>query len=195
MLLPPELHSVSSIRLFLGTPVFRRKVRPPALQGELLFREVQRFRDTWLWPALLTPAVLASAFVIYVGIEVAFLDDDGIVARDAVALAICFYILKGFGVLIVALYAARLEVEVRSDGLYWRMAPFQMKHRHVSREQLQTAQIRSSARQWRRGWRVYGVKGRDAVEVVIPNGQRLLIGTQQPGELAAALLAGWSPGR
>jgi hypothetical protein len=60
-----------------------------------LFREVQRFRDTWLWPALLAPVVLASAFVLYVAVEVVFLDDDGIVARDAVALAICFYILKG----------------------------------------------------------------------------------------------------
>jgi hypothetical protein len=170
--------------------VFRlRKTKAASLEGELLFREVQRFRDTWLWPALLTPAVLASAFVIYVMVEAVFLDDDGIVARDAVALGICFYILKGFGVLIVALYAARLEVEVRSGGLFLRVAPFQIKHRHITSDQLRRAEIRGGSRQWRRGWRVYGVKGRDAVEVVIPDGQRFLIGTQQPVELAAALSA------
>jgi hypothetical protein len=170
--------------------VFRlRKTKATSLEGELLFREVQRFRDTWLWPALLAPAVLASLFVIYVMVEAVFLDDDGIVARDAVALGICFYILKGFGVLIVGLYAARLEVEVRSGGLYLRLAPFQIKHRHIPSEQLRRAEIKGAPRKWRRGWRVYGVKGRDAVEVVTPDGQRFLIGTQQPGELAAALAA------
>ncbi len=166
-----------------------RKSKAAPLEGELLFREVQRFRDTWLWPALLTPVVLASLFVTYVMVEAVFLDDDGIVARDAVALGICFYILKGFGVLILALYAARLEVEVRSGGLYLRLAPFQLKHRHVPSEELRRAEIRSAPRRRRKGWRVYGVKGREAVEVDIPGGQRFLIGTQLPNELAAALSA------
>jgi hypothetical protein len=177
-------------QLFLWNPVFRlRKSKASSPEGDLLFREVQRFRDTWLWPVLVTPAVLASAFVIYVMVEAVFLDDDGIVARDAVALGICFYILKGFGVLILGLYAARLEVEVRRGGLYLRFAPFQLKHRHVSSDQLKRAEIRSTSRKRKKGWRMYGVKGRHAVEVSIPNGQRLLIGTQQPGELAAALAA------
>jgi hypothetical protein len=153
----------------------------------LIFTEVQRFRDTWLWPALLAPAIIASLFVSYVVVEAVFLDDDGIMARDAFALGICFYVLKGVGVLVLALYAARLEIEVRSAGLFIRLAPFQRKHRHVTNEQLRKAVIRRVVRGRRKGWRSYGMKGKEAVELVTSNGDRLIIGTQQPAKLVEAL--------
>lgn len=166
-----------------------RRAPRKELPGELIFSEVQRFRDTWLWPALLAPAIVAALFVSYVMVEAVFLDDDGIIARDAVALGICFYVLKGVGVLVVALYAARLEIEVRTAGLYIRLAPFQRKPRHVSNEQLRQAVIRRAARQRRKGWRLYGMKGKEAVELATPAGDRLIIGTEQPAALAEALLS------
>jgi hypothetical protein len=105
----------------------------------------------------------------------------------AFALGISLYVLKGVGVLVLALYAARLEVEVRSAGLFIRLAPFQRKHRHVSNEQLRKAVIRRVARGRRKGWRSYGMKGKEAVALVTSNGDRLIIGTQQPAQLVEAL--------
>ena len=154
-----------------------------------MFSEVQHLRHTWLWPAMLIPTVVAALFVLYVAVRVIFLADDGIVARDAVALGIAFYILKGFGVVLLALYTARLEIDVRTAGLYIRLAPFQRKPHHVPSEQLRQAAVRQGIRKRRKGWRSYGMKGKEAVELTTPAGHRLIIGTQQPAALAAALSA------
>jgi len=165
-----------------------RKVAAVDLPGEPLFREVQRFRETWLWPALLVPAVLASLYLVFVMVETLFLDEDkGTLAGDAMALAVSFYILKGFGALIALLYGLRLEIEVRSAGLFVRFAPFQRKFRHIPAADLRLAEVRHTRWQWRGGWRVYGLKGTEAIELVTPNGHRFLIGTTQPMQLAEAL--------
>jgi hypothetical protein len=164
--------------------VFFRKVAAAGLPGDLLFREVQRFRDTWLWPVLLVPAVLASLYVIYVIVETLFLDkaEDTLIGAAA-ALAVSLYILKGFGALIALLYSLRLEIEVRSAGLFVRFAPFQRKFRHIPAAELQSAQVRGTRWKWRWGWRVYGLKGNDAIELITPSGHRFLIATAQPAQL------------
>lgn len=165
-----------------------RKTAAVALPGDLIFREVQRFRDTWLWPALLVPAVLASIYVIYIVIRVFFFNEgEGGFARNAVALGIAFYILKGFGSLIALLYAARLELEVRTVGLFVRVAPFQRKFRHVPAEELKEADVQSARLRMRRGWRIYAVKGARAVQLRTRSGHQMLIGTQEPDQLLAAL--------
>lgn len=171
--------------------MFRFKRAPLApLPGELIFREVQRFRDTWLWPALVIPAVLASLYVIYIVIRAIFLHEgEGGFAKHAVTLGLAFYVVKGFGSLIVLLYAARLEVEVRTAGLFVRIAPFQRKFRHVPAEELRDAEVDSARLRVRRGWRIYAVKGAKAVQLSTRSGHRMLIGSQQPEELAAAIAA------
>jgi len=193
--LSPGASCVSSavrFQTFSRKTVFRffKKADAVVLPGELLFREVQRFRDTWLWPALLIPAVLASLYVIWVLIDVFVLSDSkASMGKDALALGIAFYILKGFGSLIAILYAARLEVEVRTVGLFVRVAPFQRKFRHVPADELRSAEVHSAELRPRRGWRVYAVRGGRGIELVTTSGHRFLIGTQQPEALTAALAA------
>lgn len=160
-----------------------------ALPGDLIFREVQRFRDTWLWPALVVPAVIASIYVIYIVIRAVFLEGEGGFARHAVTLGLAFYVVKGFGSLIVLLYAARLEVEVRTAGLFVRIAPFQRKFRHVPAQELRNAQVESARLNVRRGWRIYAVKGAKAVMLRTTSGHRMQIGSQEPEQLAAAIAA------
>jgi hypothetical protein len=169
--------------------VFRiRKADAVVLPGELLFREVQRFRDTWLWPALLIPTVIAALYVSWVVIKVLVFDDsEGGFARDAATIGIALYVLKGFGSLIALLYAARLEVEVRTAGLFMRLAPFQRKFRHVPADELRAAEVETAPLQVRLGWRVYAVKGNRAVRLVTTTGHRMMIGSQNPDALSAAL--------
>jgi hypothetical protein len=181
---------LARIHLHVLTVLSFKKGAAVDLPGNLLFREVQRFRETWLWPVLLIPAVLASLYVIFVMVETLFLDEEkGTLAGDAAALALSFYILKGFGALIALLYALRLEIEVRSAGLFVRFAPFQRKFRHVPAADLRSAEVRDARWQWRPGWRVYGLKGTQAVELITPNGHRFLIATTHPSQLAEALAA------
>ena len=168
----------------------RKKAAAVDLPGELLFREVQLLRQTWLMPILVIPAILASLYIGFVMIEMVFLDDkEGSLAGDAAVLAICFYILKGFGVMIALLYAAKLEIEVRSAGLFVRFRPFQWKYRHFPAADLRQAEVRGAAWSWRRGWRVYGLNATGAVEVITLDGHRVLIGTREPSKLAEALQA------
>jgi len=97
-------------------------------------------------------------------------------------------LLVGIGSLIALLYAARLEIEVRTAGLFVRIAPFQRKFRHVPAEELRGADIQSARLRVRRGWRIYAVKGAKAVQLRTTTGHQMLIGTQEPDLLAAALL-------
>ena len=169
---------------------FRKPVVPAVLPGDLLFREVQRFRDTWLWPALVIPALIATVYVLYVVVKVFFFEDgDGGWGKNAVALGVAFYVLKGFGSLIALLYAARLEIEVRTAGLFIRIAPFQRKFRHVPADELRDADVRSARLFVRRGWRIYAVKGAQAVQLKTRTGHQMLLGTQEPDRLAAALVS------
>jgi hypothetical protein len=99
----------------------------------------------------------------------------------------------GIGFLI---WVARLETEVRQDGLYIRYVPF---HRHFKRfEARDLSQYHACTYRpileyggWgiRCGWRgrAYNVSGNRGVQLVFQNGRQVLIGSSKPSELEAAI--------
>jgi len=99
----------------------------------------------------------------------------------------------GIGFLI---WIARLETEVRQDGLYIRYVPF---HRHFKRFQAEDLS-EYHARTYRPileyggwgirfGWkgRAYNVSGNRGVQLVFRDGRRMLIGSSRPSELEEAI--------
>ena len=85
--------------------------------GNMIFQEVQRFGQWWLWLIILSVSAIQL-----------------IVAGIAFGLA--------FGVALIWLfYAMKLVTEVRSDGLYIRFFPFHFSFQRIPLENLKSFEV------------------------------------------------------
>jgi hypothetical protein len=93
---------------------------------------------------------------------------------------------------------ASLRTEVRADGLYVRFAPFHRRERRLGWEEIASAEARTyrpllEYGGWGlRGWkanRAFNVSGNRGVQLVLKNGDRLLLGSQRAEELERAIAA------
>ena len=93
-------------------------------QEDMIFREVQRPRQIWLWAFVL----LFAAFMWFICIKQVVL---GIPVGDKPApdaFLVIFWLLFGVG-FPLGLFSLRLVTEVRADGLYLRYVPFHYQYR------------------------------------------------------------------
>jgi hypothetical protein len=159
---------------------------------EPLFREVQRF-------SLLLRLAVTTAMTVTVVLESLVLGKiltSDVIEVLAVVLLVIFGILlpTGMAVLFMAL---RLETEVRPDGLYVRFFPIHLNFRKFAVEDLKEYYARtykpiSEFGGWgvRCGWRggkAYNVSGNKGVQLVLGDDKHVLIGSQRPDELVAAI--------
>jgi hypothetical protein len=159
--------------------------------SDVVFREVQRFRQPWLWVVILAiVGLVVWAVVQQFGYGEPFgtnpMSDTGLIV---VALV--------FGVgLPLFLLSINLTTEVRSDALYYRFFPLNLTFRRLGPEDIREYQVRtySPLREYG-GWgirwgskgKAYSVSGDRGVELLLLDGRRVLIGSQSPEELAQAL--------
>jgi len=162
-------------------------VHTPAVR----FHEEQRFTQPWVWAVVVVAAAAA-----WVGLLAVVRDpeDDG--ARWFVVLLAVFV-----GVGLPLLFAlARLTVEVLADRVEIRYRPF------VSRTILLGSVVAAEAvtyhpvreyggwgiKGWSRRKLAYNVRGDRGVLLTLADGRTVLIGSQRPDDLAAALRPGLS---
>ncbi len=163
-------------------------------EKDLIFREVQTFGS---WLRYLLVVLMAVSIVIFaIALWETITNPEttntfvptllSIIAMAIpIAVTILFFILK-------------LETEVRSDGLYVRFYPMHIHFKKFTGQDL--AEFYS--RTYRPileygGWgircsftgkgKAYNVSGNKGVQLVLTNGKKLLIGSQRPDELAAAI--------
>ncbi|WP_158056571.1 hypothetical protein [Halorussus halophilus] len=155
------------------------------MNAEVRFREVQQFRQWWLWGLLAIRPVLAL-----VGLARGT-KTRGDAARELfVSLSVA-----------VLLGSARLVTEVRDDGLYVKFEPF-----HRSFERIPFADISSFESAgysplryggWGFRWTprrlAYTVSGRSGVQFERANGKSLYVGSDRPDELVAAVQEATDP--
>ena len=164
--------------------------------GSAGFREVQGFRQWWLWTLLLVSA-LGTVGLFGYGIYVQLIEgtpwgdrpmsDGGLLATGI-----------GTAVLVVGMAAfilsARLITEVRSDGLYIRFFPFRWKpipYETIASYQTRTYRpIRDYGGwgiRWGREGKAYIVSGNEGLQLLLNDGSNVLIGSQRTQELEAAV--------
>jgi len=166
--------------------------------GTALYHEEQKFRSPWILVPVALVACVALAFAFWAivrqigqGVPVGSkpVSDAAIVLIASVQVVIWFSVFA-------LLWFARLVTEVHPEGVYVRFRPFHFKPRLIPLAD----DDRVSAREYhpireyggwgiRRGWkkRAYSVSGRQGLEIVRTDGRRIMIGTQRPDELAAAV--------
>jgi hypothetical protein len=161
-------------------------------KGQTIFyREVQHFHQVWLWILVLCISLLA----IYAGVQQLILGKPfGSNPAPDVGLII-IVVIFGLG-LPAFFFMTNLTTEVRSDGLYIRFFPFHLSSHKIAWEKLRRYEVRTySALKEYGGWgirygskgKAYNVKGNHGVQLELSNGQKVLIGSQRPEELAQAI--------
>jgi len=160
-------------------------------EKDVIFREKQKFSSSLCW-------VLVCSLVVGVAIIVSVLAIQDSVDASVFVTAILGGIVAP--ITIVALFlVTNLETEVRSDCLRVRLFPFHIRHREIPAEDLSECYARTykPIREYG-GWgircgfrkgigRAYNMKGSQGVQLVFKDGKKLLIGSQNPDQLAEAI--------
>jgi hypothetical protein len=158
---------------------------------EIVYREVQRW-SLGARSLLLTLCLLAAAGGLVSAVITPTQGDHQWVFLLVVGLC---GILVPLGVGLV-IWIARLDTEVRRDGLYIRYVPFHRNFRRFKAEDLRESYTRPHRPileygGWgiRYGWKgkAHNVRGNQGVQLVLRDGRRVLIGSARPAELEAAL--------
>ena len=162
----------------------------PAQPG-ILFHESQRFTQWWLW--LLTAASVAPLWWGFFE-QIIFGRPFGDRPMPDLML-VAFTLAFGLGIPLL-LYACRLEISVRTDALYVRFVPFHSRQQRIEYSSITSVTpgkynpIRDYGGwglKMGRGGTVYNVSGNLGVRLELMSGKHLMLGTQQPLELAQAL--------
>ncbi|MBF9219855.1 hypothetical protein [Hymenobacter ruricola] len=150
----------------------------------MLFQERQVFIRRW-WPLLLGPIVLIGALLLAVPPKGAFpLNWLGALGAAAV--------LAGVALLLTL----RLETRLDQAGAHYRLFPLQWQWRSRSWAEIARAYVRAyDPLSEYGGWglkgsarnRALNISGDQGLQLELTNGQRLLLGTQRPTEVAQAL--------
>lgn len=134
------------------------------------FEETQRVRGRWIWAIVGITAIAAIVSLQLFGIVVA-----------AVVLGLA--------------HATRLRTEVRDDGVYVRLAPVHRSFRHIPFSEIGTCERTAVSVltyggvgvRWLPGTIAYIVSSGDAVAIERLGDHNVVIGSQRPDELAAAI--------
>lgn len=147
------------------------------------FKETQRFTQWWLWLILLG----TWCSMIY-----AFLQDP---PKTNVAYWVTWLIALGLPILF---WQMRLITRMTDEGIYVRFIPFHLKEQFYPWDSVESAHVRtySPLREYG-GWgikygfngqgKVYNVAGNQGLQLVFKSGEKLLIGTQKPLAIQAAV--------
>ena len=156
-----------------------------------IFREVQRFRQWWVW--LLLVFVMGIAW--YGAVQQIVLKKP--FGSNPAPDAIMIMIWAIFGVLFPLLFfSLRLVTEVRYDGLYIRFFPLQFHEHKISFGEIKKYEIRTYSAlkeyggygiRYGKNGKAYNVSGNRGVQLEFQDGKRLLIGSQKPEEFVSAL--------
>ncbi|WP_458186039.1 hypothetical protein [Haladaptatus sp. NG-WS-4] len=164
------------------------------------YREVQRFRQGWLWAFLLVTNVPVGLLV-----AVIIVDESGGFTREAVTTIVL--VVFALVLPLVAIHRAALVTEVRDDGLYCKFFPFHLRYRHVRFDAMTHVEstsyspirdyggwgVRLGVSLSRRGltWdekgMAYVVSGARGVRIERTDARPLLVGSQRADELRRAI--------
>jgi hypothetical protein len=169
------------------------------------FREEQRFGQRWLW-VLLLGCALAGLFGAGMSVygmirQLVYgqpwgdrpMSDTGLAVVGSLVILCCLSASVGVPWL---LYAVRLVVEVRDEGLCVRFRPF--RGRTIAFDRIRHCEARTYRPileyggwgiRWGLRGKAYNVSGNRGVQLDIAGEGRLLIGSQRADELAHAIQA------
>ena len=161
-------------------------------EGSVLYEETQHFGRPIMAMALISMVGLIISGVVLIGKQTA--QGAGPIPMEALARLVAPFLLVLAAVVLPLLF--RIETQVRTRGLYLRLKPFPWRHVHphemTAHEVATFRPVRDCG-----GYGVhknfftkttcYNARGNQGVRIQLADGRRLIIGSQNPDRLAAAI--------
>ena len=160
-------------------------------KGDILFEEVQRFKQIWLWFL-----IGGTALVFWAGFfrQVVFSVPFGNNPINNLTLTL----VTGFmGVVFpYFFYSMHLKTQVKPDGIYLRFYPFHLKAVFIPKERIATAEAVTYnpildyggwGIRWSFSGKAYNISGNKGVQLMYKDKKRLLIGSQKHDELGRVI--------
>lgn len=168
------------------------------MNNVIYFNESQRFNNVYLW------VVLALVHIILIGVICGiYIKSNGEHKPKAI---IGFWLGEAIAGIVTALIlTSQLLTTVKDDGIYVKFTPFIREERKYAWEDIQECYVREykPVKEYG-GWGVrsagkngsaLNVSGNQGIQLVFKNGEKVLIGTNEPAEVAKVLqqLGHWKP--
>jgi len=168
--------------------------------GDSVFREVQRFRQTWLWliiaiSGLITTGIFGAGLYIQVGLGKPF----GNHPMSDAGLAAVFGFVALLHILLVLLFlTARLTTRIDREAVIFRFFPFHLREKRITWDRVAACRvIRYNPVGDYGGWgikvgrkgKAYNVSGDRGVILELKAGGTVLLGTNRPEDLEEFLRA------
>ncbi|POY35948.1 hypothetical protein C3K47_12115 [Solitalea longa] len=162
------------------------------MDNEILFKERQRFKQWWLWLALLG---VNSLFLFGVFKQVIGgrqfgdkpMSNSGLLIASGITL-----------IVMIVFINFKMETMIKKDGIYVRFFPFHLKFKFYAWDTLTKSYVRpySPIAEYG-GWGLrkgllgsgtaYNISGNQGLQLEIKNSEKLLIGTAKPQQMAELL--------
>ena len=158
------------------------------MKAKILFKEEQRFLNTWLFYAVLGCSALATlGMAIPVWVRKETVESLAILAVPLlVVLAVILFFIK-----------SKLCTKIDSNTIYYRFPPFIHYEKKLHKQDIIELYVRKYKPIWEYGgWgyrirlgkgKALNVAGDQGLQIVLSNGKGFLIGTQEPEKLRRAI--------
>lgn len=158
---------------------------------KVMYREVQRPRQSWFWIIIIILAGIAwYGFIQQIILGTPFGDKP---APDAVF--IIFWLIFGVLFPVIAIWFYRLIIEVHDDGIFIRYIPFHLRGKKFLFEDLSNYEAITYHVLETGGWGIrfgmegefiYSMYGKEAIKLTLKH-QTVIIGIQNPHEMLKVL--------
>jgi hypothetical protein len=164
----------------------------------LLFQEEQRFTQKWIW-LLIVGASLFSIISALYGInsqEILEKSWENNPSSTKYLVAILLFEMLFMGGIILLFLKMRLQVEIKSDGIYFRFPPLARKWKSIVKDEIARYEVRTYQPVLEYGgWgikgstknKAYNIKGNVGLQLYLKNEKKILIGTQQKKAIEYAM--------
>ena len=150
------------------------------------FKEVQYFRQWWLWALMIFSMVTVVLLFLVLGLKE--------LQQGKPEMLKALVVVAGLPLLnILAFYYACLETRITDEGIYYRWRPFFRKFSFISWSQVEEASIRKYSFMkfgcsWQKGYgKVHNVDGDKGIQLRLTNGKMIFIGSQRIAAVETAI--------
>lgn len=167
------------------------------LNETIAFYEIQRFNQKALILAVIAVALFPIAFFAY-GYYLQVVNGvqfgDKPLSNEGLIISLAISLLFAIGMLFL-FFASKLETYITSSGLHFRLFPF-MKFKTYSFDKIKEYRIRKYRPIMEYGgWgirigpagKAFNISGDIGLQLILETGKKVLIGTQEPEKLLAAM--------
>ena len=156
------------------------------MDNKILFSEIQRFKQWWLWILLIGSDVF-SLYGVFVQVVNGQKFGDKPMSNTGLLISAGITLLGTIFFLVT-----RLDTQIKKDGVYVKFFPLHFRFRYYSWTELSKCYVRKySPIAEYGGWglrfgfggKAYNISGNQGLQLEFKNKKTLLIGTQKPEEL------------